>query len=125
MTIYIKNFYLNTPTERYEYMRLKLSYLPDNVIKHYNLTQKATSGGYAYLEVQKGMYGLPQAGILAHQLLETRLNDEGYTQSKLTPGLWTHKWRSILFTLFVDNFCDTALRRDRKSVSVLYISIQH
>ena len=86
MMIDIKNFYLNTPMERYEYTRLKLADLPDDVIKHYNLGSKLTSDGYVYLEVQKGMYGLPQAGILAHKLLEKRLNDEGYTQSKHTPG---------------------------------------
>ena len=94
-------------------MRLNLSYLPDDVIKHYNLTQKVTSDSYVYLEVQKGMYGLPQAGILAHKLLETRLNDEGYTQAKLTPRFWTHKWRPILFTLCVDNF------------GVKYVGAQH
>ena len=70
MTIDIKNFYLNTPMERYEYMQLKLADLPDDVIKHYNLESKVTSDEYVYLEVQKDMYGLPQAGILAHQLLE-------------------------------------------------------
>ena len=37
MSINIKNFYLNTPMPRYEYMRLKLSDLPDDVIRHYNL----------------------------------------------------------------------------------------
>ena len=50
------------------------------------------------------MYGLPQAGILAQKLLEERLNDEGYFQSKITPGFWTHKWRPICFTLVVDDF---------------------
>ena len=104
MTIDIKNFYLNTPMERYEYMRLKLSDLPDDVIKPYNLSQKLTSDSYVYIEVQKGMYGLPQEGILAHKLLEKRLNDKGYTKSKLTTGFWTHKWRPILLTLCVDDF---------------------
>ncbi len=37
MTMDIKKFYLNTPMARYEYMRLKLSNLPDNVIEHYIL----------------------------------------------------------------------------------------
>ncbi len=37
MTMDIKDFYLNTPTARYEYMQLKLSDMPDNVIEHYNL----------------------------------------------------------------------------------------
>ena len=45
MTIDIKNFHLNTPMERYEYMRIKLADLPDNLIKHYNLESKVTSNG--------------------------------------------------------------------------------
>ena len=63
MTIDIKNFYLNTPMERFEYMQLKLADLPDDVIKHYNLEDKVTPDGWVYLEVRKGMYGLPQVGI--------------------------------------------------------------
>ena len=50
------------------------------------------------------MYGLPQAGINAQELLETRLKTAGCTQSKLTPGYWKHKWHPISFTLIVDNF---------------------
>jgi hypothetical protein len=50
------------------------------------------------------MYGLPQAGIIAQELLEERLKEAGYTQSKLTPGYWKQEWRPISFTLVVDNF---------------------
>ena len=56
------------------------------------------------MEMWKGIYGLPQAGLLAQQLLEDRLNDEGYKQSAIVPGLWVHKWRPIQFTLAVDDF---------------------
>ena len=51
------------------------------------------------------MYGLPQAGLIAQELLEKRLNKEGYHQSKIIPGLWTHEWHPpIQFTLVVDDF---------------------
>ena len=50
------------------------------------------------------MYGLPQAGLLANELLEKRLNKHGYRQSKLVPGLWKHDTRPIQFTLVVDDF---------------------
>ena len=50
------------------------------------------------------MYGLPQAGSLEHDLLKTRLNQEGYYQSKVVPGLWKHKTKSIQFVLVVDDF---------------------
>ena len=52
----------------------------------------------------KGMYGLPQAGLIANELLEKRLNKHGYQQSKLVPGLWKHDTRPIQFTLVVNNF---------------------
>ena len=70
MTIDISNFYLNTPMDRYEYMRMKLEMFPDDVIEEYNLRERVEPNGYVYIEVRKGMYGLPQAGILAQKLLE-------------------------------------------------------
>jgi hypothetical protein len=50
------------------------------------------------------MYGLPQAGIIAQELLAKRLKENGYSQSKTTPGLWKHEWRPVRFSLVVDNF---------------------
>ena len=55
-------------------------------------------------KITKGMYGLPQAGLLAYELLEKRLNKNGYYQSKLVPGLWKHNTRPITFTLVVNDF---------------------
>jgi hypothetical protein len=80
--------------------------MPDDVIKHYNLRDKATPDGYiyCYCEIQKGMYGLPQASIIAQQLLEERLWKQGYCQSQTTPGLWKHDTRPISFSLVFDNF---------------------
>ena len=49
------------------------------------------------------MYGLPQSGLLANELLEEQLNKHGYQQRKLVPGLWKHKWQPIQFTLVVDD----------------------
>ena len=49
------------------------------------------------------MYGLPLSGILAQQLPEKRLNSEVYRQDTLVPGLWTHLWSPVTFTLGVDD----------------------
>ena len=57
-----------------------------------------------YVEVTKGMYGIHQAGILAQQQQEQRLNQHGYYQSDIIPGFWTYESRPILFTLVVDDF---------------------
>ena len=62
MTLDIKNFYLNTPMKHPEYVHLKLSDIPDEIIQEYKLHNIATPEGYIYIEVNKGMYGLPQAG---------------------------------------------------------------
>jgi hypothetical protein len=50
------------------------------------------------------MYGLPQAGIIAQQLLEKRLQKHGYRQSATTPGLWKQDSGPISFSLAVDDF---------------------
>jgi hypothetical protein len=104
LMIDIKDFYLNTPMKRPEYMRLKLTDIPDEVIEHYNLRELATADNYVYCEVSKGMYGLPQAGIIAQELLAMRLGEHGYYQSQIVNGLWKHKTRPICFCLVVDDF---------------------
>ena len=103
MTIDIKDFYLNTPMERPEFMRLKLSDIPNNIIDLYKLRDIAHDA-YVYVCIQKGMYGLPQARIIAQQLLKKHLQANGYHQSKINPGFWTHAWRPICFALCVDDF---------------------
>ncbi len=82
MTMDIKDFYLNTPMARYKYMRLRIADMPGDVIEHYNLRDKATPDGYNYCEIQKGMYGLPQVGIIAQQLLKERVQKHGYRQAR-------------------------------------------
>jgi hypothetical protein len=104
MTIDIKNFYLMTPLKRPEYFRLKLSDIPQEIIDEYKLKEKATPDGWVYIKVCRGMYGLPQGGLIAQEQLEKRLNEHGYFQDQYVPGLWHHKHRPIKFTLVVDDF---------------------
>ncbi|KAL7475411.1 hypothetical protein ACHAW6_001326 [Cyclotella cf. meneghiniana] len=68
MTIDIKDFYLCTLMEQPEFMRLKLSDMPENVITHYKLRALQTPDVYVYICIQKSMYGLPQARIIAQKL---------------------------------------------------------
>ena len=89
---------------RYEYMRLRIAELPQDFIDEYKLHDKTKKDGYVYLEIRKGMYGLPQADILAQKLLEKRLNAKGYRKSGIYPGFWKHDWRPICFSLCVENF---------------------
>ncbi|KAL7475242.1 hypothetical protein ACHAW6_003007, partial [Cyclotella cf. meneghiniana] len=100
----ISNFYLMTPLLGLEYLQLKLSYIPEEIITKYHLHHITEQDGTLYVLVHLGMYGLTQAGLLANELLENRLNTHGYHQSKLVPGLWTHDWCPIQFTLVVNDF---------------------
>ena len=53
ITIYIKTFYINMPMEFSKYMRMKISDLPANLVKHYNIQSKVTKYGYVYIEICK------------------------------------------------------------------------
>jgi hypothetical protein len=99
----IKKYYLGTPLPRFEYMKMLLSRFPEEIIQKYNLNALAVDD-WVYIEIRKGMYGLKQAGILANQLLQTRLAPLWYYPDRHTPGLWLHKTRPISFTLVVGNF---------------------
>jgi hypothetical protein len=99
----IKNMYLKTPLDRYEYMKMPIALFPTDIIQHYRLNEKVLNG-YLYMEIRKGMYGLPQAGILANKLLKERLAHHGYFEQPHTPRLWKHVSRPVWFNLCVDDF---------------------
>ena len=48
--------------KRYKYLQLHMSDITEDIQKHYNLHEKATTNGYIHVEMQKDMYGLLQAG---------------------------------------------------------------
>jgi hypothetical protein len=101
----IKDFYLNTPLEGYEYMRLPLTLIPDEICQQYQLDDIAiTHDGWVYIETRKGMYGLKEAGILANHRIAKHLATYGYYPTPRTPGLWKHATRDLSFSLVVDDF---------------------
>ena len=64
--------------ERYEYMKIRIAQIPEEIINEYKLRNKVHIDGTVYIEIRKGMYGLPQAGMLANKLLKRRLAQRGY-----------------------------------------------
>ncbi len=70
MMIDISNFYLMTPLKRPEYIRMKIDNLPDEIVNKYKLRAMVNKLGMVYIEVTKGMFGLPQAGLLTNKLLK-------------------------------------------------------
>ncbi len=100
----ISNFYMNKPLDRYKYLKLKLTDIPQEVINKYDLISKATSNRHVYVKVCKGMYSLPQAELLSQKLLKECLNKHGHFQNNIIPGWWKHQRKTIKFTLVVNNF---------------------
>jgi hypothetical protein len=67
-SIDIKNFYQDTPMPKPEYVCIKISGIPQEFISKYKLTG-LDRDGWIYFKIRQGCYGLPQAGILANNLL--------------------------------------------------------
>ena len=99
----LANFYLNNPMERYEYMRIPVRDIPPSIMTQYNLLPLVFKD-HVLVEIQKGMYGLPQAGIIANKRLVKHLATHGYMPVANTAGLFKHVSRPITFCLTVDDF---------------------
>jgi hypothetical protein len=56
MTMDIKDFYLNTPMDRYEYTMIPVSLIPKAIFDQYKLGP-LVHNGHVYVEIRKGMYG--------------------------------------------------------------------
>ena len=73
----IKNFYLQTPLDLPEDVRIKLDNTPQDFIDEYSLHDYVYVNGWVYFEIHNVVYGLPQSGALTNALLEKRLKAHG------------------------------------------------
>ena len=48
--------------DRFEYMRLKLTDLPENVVQHYKLSAKVTKDCYVYVKCDEACTASPKPG---------------------------------------------------------------
>ena len=100
----IKDYFLASPMEDPEYMRVKYNFFPEDIRIKYQLHEKVTPDGYIYIKIKKGMYGLKQAAILAYNNLKACLKPHGYFPINGTVGMWQHESRATKFCLCVDDF---------------------
>ena len=96
-------FKFDTPFEEPEYVRVKLTDIPQEFIDEYNILN-FQSNGWIYFEIIRGCYGIKQSKKLVNDLLRTRLEKANYYKAATTPRLWKHKWRPIQLVLIVDDF---------------------
>eukprot|EP00804_Cyclotella_cryptica_P025032 CCRYP_015948-RA/>CCRYP_015948-RA protein AED:0.28 eAED:0.33 QI:0/0/0/0.75/1/1/4/0/587 len=100
-TFDIANFYLGTPLDRPEFVRIRLDDIPQEFIDSYNLTHHAKDG-WVYFKIVKGALRTSPIRILANQLLEKTQHGR-LLPTRCHTRLWRHKWRPIMFTLIVDS----------------------
>ena len=98
----IKDFFLMSDLERPEYMWIPMSQIPARIQSAYNVANFVRNDR-VLVEITKGIYGLPQASLLAKRRLDAHLSANGYHESP-TLGLYKHCSRPIMFTLVVDDF---------------------
>lgn len=103
MTCDLKDFFLCSYIASPEYVRIHNKYLPSDIISRYNLHSKLHHG-YIYFKIDKGMYGLPQAAILAYEQLCEHLSKAGYYPIPGTSGMFKHTTYPTVFNLCVDGF---------------------
>jgi hypothetical protein len=99
----IINFYLNSPMDRYKYMYIPTFNIPPDIFEQYKLASLIRHDR-VLVEIQKGMYGLPQAGIIANTHLKACHGTWSYHTCPHTPGLFQHESHPVSFCLVVDDF---------------------
>jgi hypothetical protein len=101
----LKDHFLATPMKAPEFMRIKYKYFPVAICQQYNLANLLATDDYIYIRINKGMYGLKQAAILAYQHLVRQPTPHGYHPCcPYTTGLWSHNICPTKFCLCVDDF---------------------
>jgi hypothetical protein len=100
----IKTYYLGTPMKYYQYIRVLAKMIPQEVWDDSRYAPHIEAGGFVYLKIRRGMYGLKEAGILAFEQLVVKLAPYGYKLALFTPGLWRHTTKPTTFTLCMYDF---------------------
>jgi hypothetical protein len=95
--------YLSAPFDRCKYMQIAFTRFPPWIVEQYDLTNKVDNG-HIFVKMQRAVWGLLKAGILANKLLRKHLAPHRYFKCNHMPGMWKYATGPILFTLIVDHF---------------------
>ena len=85
-----------------EYMKLYISQIPKEIIDQYNLNDIVSPDRWVYIDIRKGIPGFLKAGRIANARFTSHLDNFGYSPTRLTPGLWKHKYLPITVSLVVE-----------------------
>ena len=102
MSLDLKDFFLATPMQELEIMKVPYKYFPDYIIKKYNLHALKDNESIS-IKVKKGMYGLKQATDIAYKNLINNLAPFGYHPIPHTDSYCQHALLPTKFGLCVDD----------------------
>ena len=88
----ISIFYLSNPMDIYEYMKLPLDIIPEEIIQQYNI-RNLSYKGFGYMEIKEGIYGLPQAVNNSNDKPKLYLAKFGYKPAPIIPGICWYQTR--------------------------------
>ena len=111
-TLDAKMMHLKSLLKDPQHMRFKLSQIPEDFQKQYNLQALADNQGYAYARIDGALYGLAESGRIANQDMVDHSAKFGCHECKFTPGLFSHETRPIQFSLIVDDFAIKWVNRE-------------
>ena len=74
----IKHFYLNNILPDPEFMRIPLKIIPQEIVDAYNIATLVENQVWIYMRIEKVMYVLKQASIIANQELVKHVAPFGY-----------------------------------------------
>ena len=94
----IKDFFLQSVIPEPEYLKIKMTQIPEEIIDELNLVPLIDSKGvkFIYAEVNRAMYGLKQSNIISEKELQSNLAKHDIYQTEIK-GLFRHKTRNIIF----------------------------
>ena len=72
MSADLKDFFLSSQMKDPEFMKIPWKLIPEDIRSRYNLQDKLHNG-FVYVRINRGMYGLKQAAVLAYEQLVTHL----------------------------------------------------
>ena len=102
MTEEIKYFYYGTSMQENEHGHLPVELIPQEIMTQCNLDKLASKDKVCF-EIQKGMPGLKQVGIISHNRLSEHLTKKNCILCQFTPSPRKYKYLPISFTLVGDD----------------------
>ena len=89
MSVDIKDYYYGTIIANFEYIRIALKEIPEEIIGQYNL-RSLQNDGWVYIQIEKGIPGLKQGIKIANDKLKLHMRKHGYVPCPCTPVSWRH-----------------------------------